>query len=172
LKWLDVIKPLARRSSDKKDEMDTLIPAMIGFVGVLVGALITTGANYLLAVRKEKAEAARDKLFRTNELKTAARLIADDLFTAQTAVMEFVDNKRWAPTAARNFPLEAWQKNREVLARELPLEDWNAVEIAVWAVERFRTLAPVPRSNDALAEIGKPLLNDIKAGLEVLIPYM
>jgi hypothetical protein len=109
---------------------------MIGFVGVLVGAVITTGANYLLAVRKEKAEAARDKLFRTNELKTAARLIADDLFTAQTAVMEFVDNKRWAPTAARNFPLEAWQKNREVLARELPLEDWNAVEIAVWTVER------------------------------------
>ena len=53
--------------------MDTLIPAMIGFVGVLVGAVITTGANYLLAVRKEKAEAARVKLFRTNELKTAAR---------------------------------------------------------------------------------------------------
>ena len=61
--------------------MDTLIPAMVGFVGVLVGAVITTGANYLLAVRKEKAEAARDKLFRANELKTAARLIADDFFT-------------------------------------------------------------------------------------------
>jgi hypothetical protein len=152
--------------------MDTLIPAMIGFVGVLVGAVITTGANYLLAVRKEKAEAARDKLFRANELKTAARLIADDFFTAQTAVMEFVDNKRWAPAAARNFPLDAWQKDREVLARELTLEDWNAVEIAVWAVERFRTVAPVPRSSDALAEIGKPLLNDIKAGIEVLIPYM
>ena len=132
--------------------MDTLIPAMIGFVGVLIGAVITTGANYLLVVRKEKAEAARDKLFVPTNSKTAARLIADDFFTAQTAVMEFVDNKRWAPAAARNFPLDAWQKNREVLARELPLEDWNAVEIAVWAVERFRTLAPVPRSNDAMAE--------------------
>src|SRR5450631_2379401 len=98
---------------------------MVGFVGVLVGAVITTGANYLLAVRKEKAEAARDKLFRANELKTAARLIADDFFTAQTAVMEFVDNKRWAPAAARNFPLDAWQKDRDVLARELPLEDWG-----------------------------------------------
>jgi hypothetical protein len=32
----------------------TLIPAIIGFVGVLVGAGITTGTNYLLAVRKEK----------------------------------------------------------------------------------------------------------------------
>jgi hypothetical protein len=89
---------------------------MIGFVGVLVGAVITTGANY--------------------------------------------------------FSLDAWQKDREVLARELPLDDWNAVEIAVWAIERFRTVAPVPRSSDAMAEIGKPVLNDIKAGLEVLIPYM
>jgi hypothetical protein len=152
--------------------VDTLIPAMIGFVGVLVGAVITTGANYLLAVRKEKAEATRDKLFHANELKTAARLIADEFFTAQRAVMEFVDNKRWAPGASRNFPLDAWQKDREVLARELSLEDWNAVEIAVLAIERFRTVAPVPRSSDAMAEIGRPLLNDIKAGLEALIPYM
>ena len=144
---------------------------MVGFVGVLVGAVITTGANYLLAVRKEKAEAARDKLFRANELKTAARLIADDFFTAQTAVMEFVDNKRWAPAAARNFPLDAWQKDREVLARELPLEDWNTVEIAAWAVERFRNLAPVPRSSDEMLETGQPILKVITAGIQALLPY-
>ena len=84
---------------------------MVGFVGVLVGAVITTGANYLLAVRKEKAEAARDKLFRANELKTAARLITDDFFTAQTAVTELVDNKRWAPAAARNFH---WMRGRKI----------------------------------------------------------
>src|SRR5664279_5998334 len=145
---------------------------MVGFLGVLIGAAITTGANYLLAVRKEKAEAARDKLFRTNEIKTAARLIADDFFTAQTAVMEFVDNKRWAPAAARNFSLDAWQKDREVLARELTLEDWNAVEIDVWAVERFQNCCPCPSFERRYAEIGKALLNDIKAGIEVLIPYM
>ena len=152
--------------------MDTLIPAIVGLVGVLVGAVITTGANFLLVVRKEMAEAEKEKLFRANKLKSAARLIADDFFTAQTAVTEFIDNKRWASAAARNFPLDAWHKDREVLARELPLEDWNAVEIAVWAIERFRTLAPVPRSNDAMAEIGKLPLNDIKAELEVLIPHM
>jgi hypothetical protein len=59
LKWLDFIKPLAKRSSDKKDEMDTLIPAMIGFVGVLVGAAITTGANYLLAVRERESRSGQ-----------------------------------------------------------------------------------------------------------------
>jgi hypothetical protein len=36
----------------------TITPAIIGLVGVLVGAIITTGANYLLAVRQETADAA------------------------------------------------------------------------------------------------------------------
>jgi hypothetical protein len=36
--------------------------AVVGFVGVFVGAVITAGANYVLAVRKEKAEGAKDRL--------------------------------------------------------------------------------------------------------------
>ena len=55
---------------------------IIGFVGVVLGAVITAGiaagANYLLVVRKERAEAVKDRLSRANELKTAARLIVDD----------------------------------------------------------------------------------------------
>jgi hypothetical protein len=39
----------------------TLTPAIIGLVGVFVGALITTGANYWFAVTKEAVEAANDK---------------------------------------------------------------------------------------------------------------
>jgi hypothetical protein len=31
----------------------TLGPAIIGLLGVVVGAVITTGTNYVLAVRKE-----------------------------------------------------------------------------------------------------------------------
>jgi hypothetical protein len=150
--------------------------AIVGFVGVLLGAVITAGiaagTNYLLVMRKEKAEAAKDRFSRANELKTAARLVVDDFFIAQAAAKEFVEKKRWVPGTARNFPLDAWQKDREVLARELPLEDWNMVELAVWAVERFRNLAPIPRSSDEMAETGHPLLKDITAGIEALLPYM
>jgi hypothetical protein len=150
--------------------------AIVGFVGVLLGAVIAAGiaagANYLLVVRKERAEAAKDRLSRVNELKTAARLIVDDFFISQGAATEFVEKKRWVPGTARNFPLDAWQKHREVLARELPLEDWNTVEIAVGAVERFRNLAFVPRSSHEMAEAGQPILKDVKAGIEALLPYM
>jgi hypothetical protein len=113
----------------------------------------------------------KDRLSRANELKTAARLIVDDFFIAQLAATEFVEKKRWVPGTARNFPLDAWQKDREVLARELPLEDWNTVEIAAWAVERFRNLAPVPRSSDEMLETGQPILKDITAGIQALLPY-
>jgi hypothetical protein len=68
--------------------------------------------------------------------------------------------------------LDAWQKDRGVLARELPLEDWNMVEIAAWAVERFRNFAPVPRSSDEMLETGQPILKDITAGIQALLPYM
>ena len=42
----------------------TFVPAIVGLLGVLVGAAITAWANYWLAVRKEKAGEAKDKLSR------------------------------------------------------------------------------------------------------------
>jgi hypothetical protein len=42
----------------------TFVPAIAGLLGVLVGAAITAWANYWLAVRKEKAGEAKDKLSR------------------------------------------------------------------------------------------------------------
>jgi hypothetical protein len=164
------------RSHPAAERIKNVDQAIIGFVGVVLGAVITAGiaagANYLLVVRKERAEAVKDRLSRANELKTAARLIVDDFFIAQVAATEFVEKKRWVPGTARNFPLDAWQKDREVLARELPLEDWNTVEIAAWAVERFRNLAPVPRSSDEMLETGQPILKDITAGIQALLQYM
>ena len=63
----------------------TITPAIIGLVGVLVGATITTGANYLLAVRQERADAAKEKSEREVALKTAARLITHEFVWAQAA---------------------------------------------------------------------------------------
>jgi hypothetical protein len=155
--------------------LTTLIPAIIGFVGVIVGAVITTGASSFLAVRKEKAEAAAHRLSRARELKTAARLIASELLLAQAGAKIFVGEKRWVLEKIR-FPMDAWQRDKGILALELPFEDWNAVEKAALAVEHFRTLHSILRSgdnvSDATAEIGKPILTDIRAGLEALRPHM
>jgi hypothetical protein len=50
----------AERSALMRREGPALMPAIIGLLGVLVGAIITTGANYWLAERKEAAEVAKD----------------------------------------------------------------------------------------------------------------
>jgi hypothetical protein len=153
----------------------TLIPAIVGLLGVVVGAVITTGTNYVLAVRKERAEADQRERSRANKLKTAARLIANEFFTARAAARTLVEKKSWVPTEIK-FPLDAWQRDRDVIALELPLKDWNAVEIAALAVEHFRNFHTAPRSSDdasdAMAEIGKPVVRDITAGLEALKPYV
>ena len=152
-----------------------ITPAIIGLAGVLVGSAITTGANYLLAVRKETAEAAEHRIARASELKTAARLVTNEFLVAHAAATILVDKKRWVPEVFK-FSLDAWQRDKEILARELQLQDWNAVMVAALAVEHFRIFHVLPRSgdeaSDAMAENGKPVLRDIKAGLEALGPYV
>ena len=158
----------------------TLSPAIIGLVGVLVGAVITTGANYMLAVRKEAAETAKDRFSRANELKTAARLIASEFSDAQAAATILVEKKHWVPgDVARDFPLDAWERDRGLLARELSLNEWSAVKLAALAVLHFRDSttghAPHPgddKADDVAVEGVKPMLRDISAGLEALRPYL
>jgi hypothetical protein len=38
----------------------TYVPALIGLLGVFVGGLITAGANFILTVRKERTDEARE----------------------------------------------------------------------------------------------------------------
>jgi len=59
--------------------------ALLGLAGVLVGALITGGFNFLVAWRKERADAAAESKRHDVEVRRAARLIDDDLHAAAGA---------------------------------------------------------------------------------------
>ena len=156
----------------------TLMPAIIGLVGVLVGGIISTGANYLLAVRKERAEEARKKLSRANEQKTSARLIESDLSLAFAFASAYVERKPGGSMhIAAEIKFDAWQKDRGVLARELPVGSWNAVKLAAIAAEQFRALAirttgaGYDGEPHASAELDKTMVRIIQSGLEALRPY-
>jgi predicted aspartyl protease len=62
-----------------KSTGETLMPAIVGLIGVLVGSFISTGSNYLLAVRPEQAEQAKTERARNAEIRTATRLVGDQL---------------------------------------------------------------------------------------------
>jgi hypothetical protein len=112
-------------------------PAIIGLVGVLVGAVITTGANYLIAVRHESAEQRKESRARKLELKRAARLIEND-FTLFAAWLMMVKTDQRMMSAPWQAPGEEWQKRKEALASELTAEEWTLVTVGAVAMEQMR----------------------------------
>lgn len=153
----------------------TIAPALIGLFGVLVGALVSTGATYWLEERKQAVDAANERSKRSVDLKVAARLVANEFLAASAATKILIEKKRWVDESIK-FPLDAWERHKSVIARELSFDDWAAVEIAAQAVDNFREFHRLPRSSadasEALAEQIKPVRSDIKAGLEALGPYL
>src|SRR5208282_4414597 len=97
------------RSHPAAERIKNVDQAIIGFMGVVLGAVITAGiaagANYLLVVRNERAEAVKDRLSRANELKTAARPIVDDFFIAQLAATEFIEKEALGAWNSSQFPI-------------------------------------------------------------------
>jgi hypothetical protein len=167
---------------------NTLFPAIMPLVGVIVGAVTTTGTNYVLAVRKEKAEealvarkeateAAKDKVARTNELKVAARLISNELYAAYVSALTTIERKQYVHgEVARNYPLDAWRDGKGILARELPYDAYQAVEFATRCIDHFRASSTDVRLSkeidDAEIESVTSICGDIKAGLDALKQYI
>jgi hypothetical protein len=95
--------------------------AIFGLVGVLVGAFVTSGWDYLM-VRRREARATR----------LATRLVADEL---QMLVSDFevlaehgkTSKETSAEARASLFPTEMWGAHREVLAASLPDEVWGTL---------------------------------------------
>jgi hypothetical protein len=122
--------------------MDT---ALVGLAGVLVGALITGGFNFLVALRKERADAAAERKRHDVEVRRAARLIDDDLHAAAAAARWCVEHKVFPVQQLTTLGTLGWQQYRVVLASELSDIDWQSVTVAVAAIDALQTTeCPAP----------------------------
>ncbi len=148
----------------------TLSPAIIGFLGVIVGASISTGANYVLAVRKENADAARYELLRAQEFKVSARLITGDFAAAIGSLDAVLQLKVWLPGMAGGFQMSAWQRDAAVMARELSREEWQLVSSAAHAAEVFRMY---PKEGEVPPlDAAQQVRAKLQAGINALQPYV
>jgi hypothetical protein len=155
------------------DATTAVIVALIGLSGVVVGAVITVWANWVLVVRREKADAERESRKRAIEVKTAARMIAIELATAGAAALICVEKRHWW---SADVPLktEEWQKYASVIAPYLSNTDWIAMVTAFMSVDNLRTIGdprPTGAITDAIADAIAPILRDIENGKEALAPY-
>src|SRR5664280_1034399 len=154
-----------------------MMAAIFGLVGVIVGGIITAGSNYVLAVRRERADRDRDSRASAIEVKRAARLIAMELARAQAVATFAINERHWID---ENLTTEAWQKYAATIAPILSNEAWGDVSIAFVALEYTEgskneylsgVLRDIPIPDD-IAELITPKLENIKRGHEALTPFV
>ena len=147
--------------------------AVIGLCGVFVGGLITAGANWLLAVRKEWADAREKRESEAKELQTVARLVKQDFEHLSSYLSACLKADEWLPITPR--ALSAWDNERGVLARALPDDAWKALtrasaaaQVATHAMNATGEARERPKSSAADVELA---LAHIDAGRAALEPF-
>jgi hypothetical protein len=146
--------------------------ALLGLAGVLVGALITGGFNFLVAWRKERADAAAESQRHDVEVRRAARLIDDDLHAAAGAARWCVEHKVFP---AQQLTTVGWQQYRDVLAPELSDTAWQSVNVAVAAIDALQMIkgvhANIHRAGMAVDPKTEAMLETaIEYDLDVFVP--
>jgi hypothetical protein len=130
--------------------LNILVPAIIGLVGVFVGAGITAYANFILAVRKEKADAKKEKGERAVELRTSARLVRNEFMKAfdegRYLTKEWYKSPAPDPEVPRRYSelaleplLAVWKDHKAVFAAGFDSKSWESVEQAANLVEHLLT---------------------------------
>jgi hypothetical protein len=115
---------------------DSITPSIFGLVGVLVGGIITAGANYLLAVRKEKAEKAERSHVREAETKKAARIVDTEIEFALRVYRTILEKGKWPPQIIEvSF---SWDKYKETFALAVSNDAWAALVVAEFALARLK----------------------------------
>jgi hypothetical protein len=120
-------------------------PAWIGLGGVIMGSVISVGANLFFQWRKEHADREREKRERQVELQTAARLIVQENAPYYVAIVLAIANPdRPLPTERK---MEAWEKYSPILAANLRYQEWFDVtdSIYVWTARETSPLAALSK---------------------------
>jgi hypothetical protein len=152
--------------------------AIIGFIGVIIGAFIVAGTNYLIQWRHERADNRRESRNRTIELKRGARLIDADLSRAQAAANICVEKRQWWSADIPPLTTEGWQQYRGIIAPELSNNAWVTVRVAVEAVDNLKTARSIGIETgiiiipDNIANQIVPMLNDISTGRAALAIFV
>ena len=114
----------------------SITPAVIGLVGVLVGGIITAGSNYIVAIRKERADLAMAESNQKRELHRAARMIWVELNEADTALN--LASSGWTVDTSAHARADKWDKYGSSLASAMPLKDWENLAVAYEGIYTLR----------------------------------
>jgi hypothetical protein len=108
--------------------------AFIASGGAVVGSMIATIPNAVLAHRRDRRDASIDHGRVASEIRLAARLIAQELEESAAQLVRRADGHTSADTRP-SFPTAAWQLHRSTLASALESPaDWRVLTHAYSAL--------------------------------------
>ncbi len=151
-----------------------LQPAIVGVIGVLVGAAIAA----LGQIIPEVIRVRRDDRANWKSVKRSARLVANDLDTAQSANRSSLTLQHWTFTPS-HYEMIAWLEHRNTLSGAMDENAWKALTVGIWALEIVRDVRranfdrPNPQwslTTDTAAAIDMAL-TPIDRALAALKPY-
>jgi hypothetical protein len=140
----------------------TILPALFGLIGVIVGGLITAGVTFLIEEKRASRDETKERRKRLTDLKQAARLVHEDFTWASVSINFAIENKRWVSAHFEPIRLQTWKDYRSVLAAEANLADWVTLKAAVRAMEMYQRAIERNEAIDAHA------LHNLEAEKEAL----
>lgn len=133
--------------------------AIVAFVGVIVGAVISVVGQFALAFWSARRDDKAKRLL----VKLAARLVEDELSSAYAAILGSHTSGRWyhSPDLCKTLN---WREYRSTLAGVLPYAQWRSLCDGILAVEiigdvrshTFDELNPslTPETRDVIVTLG------------------
>jgi hypothetical protein len=144
----------------------SLLPAIFGLVGVIVGGLLTAISNYFLDKAKDRRQQLREDKAHRVRVRTAARLVFDDLDRAVAIGETLMEKKKWwislSPPNA-----DTWLQFRGDLALELPEDVWDQVSGGIGIIETWNT-----RRNSEMAKGIRDLSANTLENLPTLVGHL
>ena len=154
------------------------LPAAFGLLGVIIGGLITAGSTYLLDVRRERREIAKEDWERSQELRTAARLVLSDLFSGSVTVEKTIKDGKYYFLSPDSLGDSSWATYRPVFASALSADGWNDLWIGIRGLSQFKAFRDlaINAGKLELQDKHKELLQtwraDMEAAKEALRPLI
>ncbi|HYE18853.1 MAG TPA: hypothetical protein VEA69_10435 [Tepidisphaeraceae bacterium] len=104
--------------------------AILGLVGVLIGATISALTTYINSSRQERFARERAAADRLAETQRAARMVEYDLSHLRGICVSALDWQYFLNSYGDMLELPRWAKWCEMLALHLPADDWETITCA------------------------------------------
>ena len=149
-----------------------LLPAIFGFLGVIVGASITAVSSYLLDERRSKREREREERDRLTVVTRAARMIDADFSTAHACASYALKQNCYWDSSKVPLTVKGWNDYAAIIAPAVSSDAWLKIRLGIDAIKNlndyreFDASRPTAQAIPLSSQRFPPLSSEFRQGVE------